>query len=103
MEFSRILLCTEPLFGIFYVITNALQAMGAAAASLLANISRQGLVYIPMRFVLDALFDVTGLVWAQPAADLISSVIGIAMYQLCFRRLKNKSTVTTEAKASLQT
>ncbi|MGN1023406.1 MAG: MATE family efflux transporter, partial [Lachnospiraceae bacterium] len=103
VEFSRILLCTGPLFGIFYVLTNALQAMGAAAASLIANISRQGLVYIPMLFVLDAIFGVTGLVWAQPVADLISFIIGIAMYQLCFRRLKNKSAVTADAKASLQT
>lgn len=30
VEFARILLSTGPVFGIFYVLTNALQAMGAA-------------------------------------------------------------------------
>ncbi|MGN1328703.1 MAG: MATE family efflux transporter [Eubacterium sp.] len=45
VEFARILLSTGPLFGIFYVITNALQAMGAAMPSLIINISRQGLIY----------------------------------------------------------
>jgi multidrug efflux pump len=80
VEFSKILLCTGPLFGMFYVITNALQAMGAGVASLIANISRQGLVYIPMLFILDVFFGVDGLVWSQPVADVISFVVGVIMY-----------------------
>ena len=34
-------------FFIFYVLTNALQARGAATESLIVNISRQGLICIP--------------------------------------------------------
>ena len=45
VAFSRILLCTSFLFGVFYVITNALQACGAATESLIVNISRQGIIY----------------------------------------------------------
>ena len=30
VSFARILLCTSFLFGVFYVLTNALQARGAA-------------------------------------------------------------------------
>lgn len=87
VEFSRILLCTGPIFGIFYVITNALQAMGAAAASLIANISRQGLVYIPLLFILNNFFGADGLVWSQPIADIISFVVGIIMYLSVSRRV----------------
>lgn len=86
VDFARILLSTGPVFGIFYVITNALQAMGAAVPSLIINISRQGLVYIPMLFILDAALGVTGLVWAQPAADVISLLIGIVMYSRVLNR-----------------
>lgn len=86
LEFTRILLSTGPLFGIFYVITNALQAMGAAKASLIANISRQGLVYIPMLFVLGSLFGVDGLVWSQPVADVISFVTSLCMYAMVSRK-----------------
>ncbi len=37
-QFARILLTTSFLFGVFYVLTNALQAMGAATASLVTNL-----------------------------------------------------------------
>lgn len=80
VEFARILLSTGPVFGIFYVITNALQAMGAAMPALIINISRQGLIYIPVLFILNAVLGVTGLVWTQPVVDIISLVVGIGMY-----------------------
>ena len=47
VQFSRILLTTSFLFGVFYVLTNALQAMGAATAALVINVSRQGIIFIP--------------------------------------------------------
>ena len=52
VSFAHILLCTSFLFGVFYVLTNALQARGAATESLIVNISRQGLIYIPSMFIL---------------------------------------------------
>lgn len=42
VRFARILLSTGFLFGVFYVMVNALQGMGAERASLLVNVSRQG-------------------------------------------------------------
>lgn len=80
VAFSRILLCTSFLFGVFYVITNALQACGAATESLIVNISRQGIIYIPAMFVLGALFHETGLIWAQPVADVLSLLLAIILY-----------------------
>ena len=52
VSFAHILLCTSFLFGVFYVLTNALQTRGAATESLIVNISRQGLIYIPSMFIL---------------------------------------------------
>ncbi len=80
VSFSRILLCTSFLFGVFYVIINALQACGAATESLIVNISRQGIIYIPAMFVLGALFHETGLIWAQPVADVLSLLLAIVLY-----------------------
>lgn len=80
VSFARILLSTSFLFGIFYVLLNALQAMGAATPSLIINISRQGLIYIPMLFILQAAFQATGLVWAQPVADVLSTVLAVVLY-----------------------
>lgn len=91
VQFARILLSTGPVFGIFYVITNALQAMGAAIPSLIINISRQGLIYIPVLFLLNAVLGVTGLVWAQPVVDVISLVVGIGMYLKVSRKMMKES------------
>lgn len=87
VSFSRILLCTSFLFGVFYVITNALQACGAATESLIVNISRQGIIYIPAMFLLGAFFHETGLIWAQPVADVLSLVLAIALYIRKSKRL----------------
>lgn len=88
VSFARILLCTSFLFGVFYVITNALQACGAVTESFIVNISRQGIIYIPAMFLLGALFHETGLIWAQPVADVLSLLLAIALYARQKRKLK---------------
>lgn len=80
VSFSRILLCTSFLFGVFYVLTNALQATGAATESLVVNISRQGLIYIPALFLLGSLYNEKGLIWAQPVSDVLSLLLAIVLY-----------------------
>ncbi|MGM9536990.1 MAG: MATE family efflux transporter [Candidatus Onthomonas sp.] len=87
VSFSRILLCTSFLFGVFYVLINALQASGAATASLIVNISRQGLIYIPAMFLLGALFQETGLIWAQPVADVLSLLLAAVLYRRSSRKM----------------
>lgn len=62
------------------MLTNALQAHGAATESLIVNISRQGLIYIPSMFILGAIFHETGLIWAQPVADVLSLLLAIGLY-----------------------
>ncbi len=79
-SFSQTLLSTSLLFGVLFVISNALQAAGAATASLIVNISRQGLVYIPMVFILNATFGIDGLVFAQPIADISALVLALILY-----------------------
>lgn len=86
VRFSRILLTTGFLFGLFYVLVNGIQAMGAAAASLIISLSRQGIIYIPALFILKAALGLTGLAWAQPIADIFSIILAI-LYIRTYRRL----------------
>ena len=74
-RFSRILLSTSALFGVYYVLTNTLQAMGAATPSLIVNLSRQGFIYLPALFILEAMIGINGLIWAQPVADVLSLIL----------------------------
>ena len=62
------------------MLTNALQARGAATESLIVNISRQELIYILSMFILGAIFHETGLIWAQPVADVLSLLLAIGLY-----------------------
>ena len=87
VQFAKILLTTSPIFGVFYVLTNALQAMGAATASLVINLSRQGIIFIPVLFILKAVLGLTGLVWAQPAADILSILLAAVLYVHTYKKL----------------
>lgn len=91
VQFARILLTTSFLFGVFYVLSNALQAMGAATPALIINLSRQGLIYIPALFIMKAAIGVTGLVWAQPVADLLSTALVIILYLITVHKMQKSA------------
>ena len=80
LKFSRILLTTSFLFGLFYVLSNA--AMGPATAALIINVSRQGLIYIPIIFILKKVLGMYGLIWAQSIADVLSVILVIIIYHI---------------------
>lgn len=84
----------------FYVLVNALQAMGAAVESLIIAISRQGLIYIPALFILKAAMGITGLVWAQPAADVLSILLAIVLYVRRYQKLSTKQKEEQTAQSS---
>ncbi|MGN0735825.1 MAG: MATE family efflux transporter [Anaerovoracaceae bacterium] len=86
VSFARILLSTGFLFGVFYVLINALQAMGAATESLVINLSRQGIIFIPALFILEAAAGMNGIVWAQPVADVLSLILAALLYLRTWRK-----------------
>ena len=91
VRFAHILLVSSFLFGVFYVLTNALQAMGAATPALIVNISRQGILYIPLLFILQAFLGSDGIAWAQPVADFLSFGLAVVLFATTYRRMRRKS------------
>ena len=87
VAFTNILLTTSILFGLFYVLCNSLQAMGVATPALIVNLSRQGIIYIPALFILQAWLGVSGLVWAQPVADILSTALVLFHYFRVSRKM----------------
>ena len=82
---------SRALFGVFYVLCNTLQAMGAATPALIVNLSRQGIIYIPAVFIMQVFFGITGLAWAQPIADLLSLLLVAVLYVYTIRRMESKT------------
>lgn len=80
-KFSQILISTSVISAILFVLSYALQAAGAATASLIINISKQGIVFIPLIFIMGSLIGINGLVFAQPVADVITLFLSIILYK----------------------
>ena len=87
VRFARILLTTSVFFGVFYVLTNALQSMGAAMPSFIINLSRQGIIYIPALYILNSFLGANGLIWAQPVADVLSIGLAAVLYIITFKKM----------------
>ena len=90
VTFVRIQLTTSCLYGLIFVLVNTLQAMGAAREAFVANLSRQGLIFIPAMFILQALLGINGLVWSQPIADVLSLFLAAALVLLRWRRIRQE-------------
>ena len=79
VQMLRALMISGPFLGIIFVNNNAFQGMGRGLASLLLSLSRQGLVFLPVLLIADAVVGLNGLIYAQPIADLVSVVIALSM------------------------
>lgn len=79
IRFTRILMSTAWLIGTFAICQNTLQAIGAATPALLASVFRQGIIFIPVMFLLQSVIGMEGLIWAQPVADVLSLIIVFLM------------------------
>lgn len=76
--FSRIYIISGPVLGILFVMINAIQSTGAALPSLILSVCRQGLLFIPILFIINAATDSARmLVYAQPITDYLLSLIHI--------------------------
>ena len=80
VEFVEIKLTSSVFFAIFFIFVNALQAMGAARASLIISVCRQCVLYVPMLFIMNYFMKEYGLIWALPIAELLSLVQSYLTY-----------------------
>ena len=86
-KFSRIYIISGPVLGILFVMINAIQSTGAALPSLILSISRQGLLFIPILFILNAFTNSAQmLVIAQPVTDYLSTAFSIILFIITFKK-----------------
>lgn len=92
---SSYLLLMGPFIGVYYFSTNLLQASGSAAGASASSALRQGLLLIPLLYLMDALFHMEGLALAHAAADGVSILATAALALRCYGKL-TKSTQKNE-------
>lgn len=64
-------------FGLCYMMTITFQTIGASTYGLFLSMIRQGLFYIPFIITLPKLFEVKGIYFAQPIADILTILVCI--------------------------
>lgn len=69
-------LVTGPVCGLYQLSTSFLQSTGKTSYATLVSLLRQGLVYLPMIYLMNSLFGLDGLIFAGAVSDVISILIG---------------------------
>ena len=99
-NFLRILCVAVPFMIFNLQISFTFQAMGKGKESLILSSLRQGVVNIPLLFVMNELFGLYGIVWTQLISDIITGVISYAVYRKSLgqlmRPVENTPENTTE-------
>ncbi len=86
----RICCLAIPMMLVTFIVNHCFQATGMGKQSLLLSLSRQGLIFIPLMFLMRALFGMYGIVAAQPAADFLTMCIALLLFRSLKRRLREK-------------
>lgn len=81
--FLRLLIAATPLMNINIMTNSLFQAAGKSKQSILLSLFRQGLLYIPIMFMLSSAFGSTGIVAAQILADGLTMIFSFIMYRRC--------------------
>ncbi len=82
----RYVFMTLPVIGIQLIGAAYFQAIGKAFPALLLTLSRQGLFFIPLLFLLPPYFGVLGVWIAFPLADLFSTIVTLYFLNRAIRK-----------------
>lgn len=85
-RFIRINLIALPFIAFQFVAISSFQALGRGVPSLILSISRQGLIFLPVLIAGNALIGMSGLVLAQPVADILASGLSIVLFSFSLRK-----------------
>ena len=76
-----------PLLGVFAVSSMFMQNIGNYFSALLISISRQGFFYVPLLYLLPAVYGKTGIYLLQPISDFLSFLFAVAVMFRWYRKL----------------
>lgn len=91
IKLLRMLMCSGPFIGIMFVFNFTFQAMGKAVPALVLAASRQGFIFLPMIYLLNAIFHLDGAIFAQPVADFCAIFIALGMFLHMNKRFAQES------------
>ena len=79
-HFIAVLGLSAPMLGIINMVTSYFQALGAALKSLVITLMRNAVLFIPAVILLNSIWQLNGVIAAQPLVETILALVCIAMY-----------------------
>ena len=79
-----------PLLGAFAVSSMFMQNIGNYFSALLISISRQGFFYVPLLYLLPAVYGKTGIYLLQPLSDFLSFLFAVVVVCRWYRKVGRK-------------
>lgn len=89
-RFLRISCLAIPFMIVNVQMSYTFQAMGHGAQSLILSACRQGIINVPLLFIMRALAGLEGIVWTQLLADGLTVILSLSMYLVFHKKLKCK-------------
>ncbi len=80
----RWFLITTPFIGISLVFTTMFQSVNQPLDAFVMSISRQGVVFVIVIFIVATMMGYQGVIVSQPIADIITAAIGFVLYRKDF-------------------
>ena len=90
-DFLRILCLSVPFMLFNLQIGFTFQAMGMGKQSLILSCLRQGIVNIPLLFIMNYFFGLYGIVWTQLISDIITGIISYIVYSRSLKKLMSNN------------
>ncbi len=79
-RFVRVMSLPIPCPCLFVILNSVFQSLGKWKYSLFLSVMRQGVLIIPTLLIMDRLFGLTGLVWAQPIAEVFAALLALGLF-----------------------
>jgi putative MATE family efflux protein len=77
-----------PILGVMFLSINGMQAINNPLPATVLSLARQGLLFIPLLFVMNSFLGLTGVNFTQTVADYISIVIGVFLFINSLKKVK---------------
>ena len=76
-----------PVIGILFVNMNCMQSIGKALPATVLSVMRQGLLLIPLLYLLNAVLGLQGVIYGQALTDYAAVLLSMVLWRVCVEKI----------------
>lgn len=86
VRMTKAIILSGPFIGLYYLCISVMQALGKSGTAIFVSLLRQGIVYVPLMFLLNYYFELDGLIYTQAISDYIAIIVAIISCIMILKR-----------------